>query len=117
MTKAEHVFEKLAKKKNDKFNPKLLSYGITGGLVGSLVTAPASTISTMTKGKGGPTMGEAIKILNREAKELGGVSKASKAFNYVRRYYRGTLPKMLVMGPATGIAWAVANSLKNKYGS
>lgn len=117
MTKAAQVFEKISKKnKSNDFSFKRLAYGVMGGTTGALLTAPASTISTLAKGEGGPTIPQAIKTINREARAMKASSKAGKIFNYIKRYYRGTIPKILAIGPATGVAWAVANALEKKYG-
>lgn len=115
MTKAEQVFEKIAKNDED-FSLKELAYGTAGGSVGALLTQPVDTVSNIGQ-KTGHGIIKTIKSLNAEA--LQDVSKsagpAAKAFKIFKRYNAGMGAKILKIGPATGIAWATANYLKNKF--
>ena len=114
MTKAETVFEKLAKK-NEDFSLKQLGFGVAGGTAGAIITSPLSTISNVAKNDN-HTFTSAIKSLNADARAMKSSGKFSKALNYIIRYNRGLLPKILTIGPATGVAWAVSDHLKHKFG-
>ena len=61
-------------------------------------------------------MFEAIKKINAEAAAKPAKTKAGKVLNYVKRYYRGTTPKLITLALGSGITWSVMNELEKKFG-
>jgi len=118
MTKSDNVINKLTNSIPDdaKTVTKNLLAGIAGGVLGALATQPLDTLSTLkqisTKKSLKQIMAKlrikALKNLPKDATML------KRNLAVLKRYYHGIGPKILKIGPATGIALATHDYLISK---
>lgn len=115
MTKAETVFEKVAKK-NSEFNFKEFLYGTVGGSAAAVLTQPIDTIAALGQNNN-LSIAQTVSKINQDviSKLPHNIGRSGRVAALTARYFAGIAPKLLKIGPATGLSWAIANNLKERF--